>query len=157
MLNKVITTRLENGIDIMDDQKFQELSDKFGETFLRTSDGTNLGRDTRSYTKFGIYDEGQGHKEFISVQMIADDSSELIKNTPLDELDDDDFVMDKPMKYDFDAKTWADVKGLTHTISDSSFSFVSEDEFYDELLQAISDKNKLSETGNDATTTLDAE
>lgn len=136
----------------MEQDNIERLRDKLGASFLSTSDGQRLTDDNRSYTKFGIYDDGNDHKEFITVQMIADDSIEAIKNTPLEELDDDDFVMDKPMKYDFETNNWSEEKGLTRMISNASFNFIDEDEFYDELLQEISDHKKLEDTSNDLET-----
>ncbi len=136
----------------MNEDHLERLKDKLGESFLSTSDGNRLKDDDRSYTKFGIYHDGSDHKEFITVRMIADDGIEAIKDTPIEELDDDDFVMDKPMKYDFDVNNWREEKGLTRMISDSSFSFIDEDEFYDELLQEISDHQKLDGTSNDLET-----
>jgi len=136
----------------MSQDHLERLKDKLGQSFLSNSDGNRLVDDNRSYTKFGIYHAGNDHKEFITVQMIADDCIEAIKNTPIEELDDDDFVMDKPMRYDFDVNNWREEKGLTRLISDSSFSFIDEDEFYDELLQEISDHKKLEDTSNDLET-----
>ena len=136
----------------MEQDNIERLRDKLGASFLSTSDGQRLTDDSRSYTKFGIYDDGNDHKEFITVQMIADDGIEAIKNTPIEELDDDDFVMDKPMKYDFETNNWSEEKGLTRIISDSSFSFVDEDEFYDVLLQEITDYQAMDGASDDLET-----
>lgn len=127
----------------MNEEHLGRLRDKLGQSFLSTSDGKRLEGDDRSYTKFGIFNDGQDFKEFITVQMTADDDIEAIRNTPIAELDDDDFVMDKPMKYDFDTNNWQEQKGLINMISNSSFSFVDENAFYDELLEEISDRQKL--------------
>ena len=127
----------------MNEEHLGRLRDKLGQSFLSTSDGKRLEGDDRSYTKFGIFNDGKDFKEFITVQMTADDDIEAIRNTPIAELDDDDFVMDKPMKYDFDTNNWQEQKGLINMISNSSFSFVDENAFYDELLEEISDRQKL--------------
>ena len=123
----------------MNEESREALARKMGETFLRTQGGEHLtDGEQRSFTKFGIYNDGHGHEEFISIHMTADDAQPGVAKAPFDELDDDDFIMDKPMRFDFETNSWEERAGLMKMISSPSFSFMEQDAFFNELLSAIS-------------------
>ena len=110
-----------------------------------------LPEEERSYLKYGIYEDAANHTEYIALKMMADDEEgeELI---PMAELTEDDLIIDKPMFYNFQTSDWEERAGLAKLISSSSFSFMKEKDFFDQLLV---DVNRRATKAPDNITDLD--
>ncbi len=125
----------------VDNNKLQELFEKLNRNSPQEYEGKPIENNPeREYMKYGIFDDAMGEKQFLCIRMIADDTIESIRNTPIEELENEDFVMDKPMRYSFDEQDWVETKGLGRMISDTSFRFVEEEHFCDVLLQEIAER-----------------
>lgn len=81
------------------------------------------------YAKYGIYCDTGGTTEFICVIMERDEESV----TPDDQLTEDDYVQGSVLRYNFVDKGWESAPGLMKLVSSGSFSFISEDDFVDQL------------------------
>lgn len=93
--------------------------------------------DNRDIIRYGIHNEGSEYQRFICLRYVADDEVEAIRNTPTEDLEYDDCLMDKPMIFDMEKHDWVEQKGTINMIHDSAFVFYDDvDEFYDKLQDA---------------------
>lgn len=89
------------------------------------------GEGSETYNKYGVYSPPHGDPVFICVVMEHNEESE----TPADQLTEDDYVAHSVKKWDFAKGEWVGGHGLMNLISRSSFSFISGDDFMDQLFR----------------------
>lgn len=104
---------------------------------------------SRAIVRYGIHDEGSELQKFISLHYVADDEIESIRETPTEELQYEDCLMDKPMIFDMEQNDWVETKGTINMIHDSSFVFYDDVEAFIDKLQIAVEEYKSKNLGLD--------